>query len=67
MFTQEFKITGFECPSCLKLAKMDIEDIAGVEELTINDNGQAELVSSREINKAEITEAIQDKKLKVEA
>ena len=58
MFTQKFKITNVDCPACIKLSKNALEDIAGVENLEISDDGVVNLAANREIDWEEIASAL---------
>ncbi|HAR99566.1 MAG: Heavy metal-associated domain protein [Candidatus Moranbacteria bacterium GW2011_GWC2_37_73] len=54
----KFKVNGFHCESCVKLATMKIEKIAGVESVDIKEDGEAAIQASREIGLDEIGEAV---------
>lgn len=54
----KFKVNGFHCESCVKLATMKIKKIAGVEKVDIQENGEAVVQASREIGLEEIAEAV---------
>jgi len=52
-------IKGFHCPSCAKLTKMKIEEIAGVSEARVDEaSGATEIIASREIAKQEIKQVL---------
>jgi len=59
MITTKITIQGFHCPSCAKLTKMKLEEIAGVQEARVDESsGAAEILASREITKGEIEQAL---------
>lgn len=58
MSKQEFKIKGFHCESCVKLATMKIKKIPGVQTVDIKDNGDAMVEADREIGYEELSEAV---------
>ena len=54
-----FKIEGFHCESCVKLATMKIKKIAGVENVNIQANGESVIEANREIGLEEISQAVE--------
>lgn len=54
----KFKVNGFHCESCVKLATMKIKKITGVESVDIQDDGQAIVRADREIGLDELSEAV---------
>lgn len=54
----KFKLNGFHCESCVKLATMKIKKISGVEKVDIQENGESVVEASREIGLEEIAEAV---------
>jgi copper chaperone CopZ len=54
----KFKVNGFHCESCVKLATMKIKKIEGVEKVDIQDNGEAVIESNREVSMEELSEAV---------
>ena len=54
----KFKVKGFHCESCVKLATMKIKKIEGVQSVDIKDNGDAVVEADREIGFNELTEAV---------
>lgn len=61
MITNKFKISGFDCESCIKLTKMTLEDLPGVQEVRIKDlKGETEIDAQREIGIDEVKEALKD-------
>lgn len=54
----KFKVNGFHCESCVKLATMKIKKIAGVESVDIQENGDAVVNASREVGMDELSEAV---------
>lgn len=54
----KFKVNGFHCESCIKLATMKIKKIEGVESIDIKEDGESVVQSSREIDLEEIAEAV---------
>lgn len=54
----KFKVNGFHCESCVKLATMKIKKIQGVQSVDIEDNGDAVVEADREIGLAEFSEAV---------
>ncbi|EKD58300.1 MAG: hypothetical protein ACD_56C00152G0001 [uncultured bacterium] len=53
-----FKINGFHCESCVKLATMKIKKIEGVQSVDIKDNGDAVVETDREIVIEEFSKAV---------
>ncbi len=61
MITNRFKISGFDCESCIKLTKMTLQDLPGVQEIRIKDlKGETEIDADREITIDEVKEALKD-------
>lgn len=58
MSKQEFKINGFHCESCVKLATMKIKKIPGVQTVDIRENGEAVVEAEHEISYAQLSEAV---------
>ncbi len=54
----KFKVNGFHCESCVKLATMKIKKIKGVQRVDIKDNGDAVVEADREIAMNEFSEAV---------
>ncbi|EKE20089.1 MAG: hypothetical protein ACD_8C00056G0014 [uncultured bacterium] len=54
----KFKVNGFHCESCVKLATMKIKKIAGVENVDIKNSGEAVVQADREISLEELSEAV---------
>ena len=54
----KFKVNGFHCESCVKLATMKIKKIEGVQSVNIKDDGQAVVQATREIGIDELSEAV---------
>lgn len=54
----KFKVNGFHCESCVKLATMKIKKIEGVESVDIKEDGESVVQASREIGLEEIAEAV---------
>lgn len=54
----KFKVNGFHCESCVKLATMKIKKIEGVQSVDIKDNGDALIEADREISMEELSEAV---------
>jgi copper chaperone CopZ len=54
----KFKVNGFHCESCVKLATMKIRKIGGVESVDIKDNGEATINANREVSFEELSEAV---------
>lgn len=54
----KFKINGFHCESCVKLATMKIKKIEGVQSVDIKDNGEAVVEADREININKFSDAV---------
>lgn len=60
MNKQKFKLNGFHCESCVKLATIKLKKIAGVQDVSFSDTeGNGVLVSDRAIDKAEIEKALE--------
>jgi copper chaperone CopZ len=54
----KFKINGFHCESCVKLATMKIRKIEGVQNVDIKEDGRAVVEADREIGIGEFSEAV---------
>lgn len=54
----KFKVNGFHCESCVKLATIKIKKIEGVESVDIKDSGEAVVQANREISFDELSEAV---------
>lgn len=54
----KFKVNGFHCESCVKLATMKIKKIEGVQSVDIKDDGEAVIEADREISMDELSEAV---------
>lgn len=54
----KFKVNGFHCESCVKLATMKIKKIAGVQSVDIKEDGQAVVEADREIGIDELSQAV---------
>ncbi|EKD46587.1 MAG: hypothetical protein ACD_67C00162G0004 [uncultured bacterium] len=60
MNEQKFKLNGFHCESCVRLATMKLKKIAGVQEVSFADTeGNGALVADHVIDKAEIEKALE--------
>lgn len=56
----KFKLNGFHCESCVKLAKMRLKKIAGVQEVEFADpDGNGKLIAERLISKDEIEKSLE--------
>ncbi|HEX8974345.1 MAG TPA: heavy-metal-associated domain-containing protein [Patescibacteria group bacterium] len=53
-----FKIKGFHCDACVKLATMKLKKITGVDAVEVEPDGQATLEVEREIGFEEIEKAL---------
>lgn len=55
----KFKLNGFHCESCVKLATMKLKKIAGVQDVKFVDtDGNGSLFADRAIDKNEIEQAL---------
>lgn len=54
----KFKVNGFHCESCVKLATMKIKKIEGVESVDIKEDGESVVKADREIGLDELSEAV---------
>ena len=54
----KFKVNGFHCESCVKLATMKIKKIEGVESVDIKEDGESVITASREVGLDELAEAV---------
>lgn len=55
-----FKLNGFHCESCVKLASMRLKKIDGVQEVEFADaDGNGKLIAKRTIDKVEIEKALE--------
>ena len=60
MNEQKFKLNGFHCESCVKLATMRLKKIEGVQEVEFADaDGNGKLIAERVIDKVEIEKALE--------
>lgn len=60
MNEQKFKLNGFHCESCIKLATMRLKKIAGVQDVSFFDtDGNGNLIAERVIEKVEIEKALE--------
>ena len=59
MDEQKFKIDGFHCEACVKLATMRIKKISEVHEVVISPEGEASVCAGRTITLDEITKALE--------
>jgi len=60
MNEQKFKLNGFHCESCVKLATMRLKKIAGVQEVKFADeDGSGVLIAERIIDKTEIEKVLE--------
>jgi copper chaperone CopZ len=60
MNEQKFKLNGFHCESCVRLATMKLKKIAGVQDVIFADeDGNGTLTSERIIDKVEIKKALE--------
>ncbi|KKT94139.1 MAG: hypothetical protein UW95_C0018G0007 [Parcubacteria group bacterium GW2011_GWC1_45_14] len=62
----KFKIEGFHCEACVKVAKMKLGKLTDVSELEINSDGKGKIVSAREIGISEINQALLETGYKAE-
>lgn len=58
MNEQTFKIEGFHCEACVKLATMKIKKISDVHEAVVQEDGTAKVCAGRAITLKEISEAL---------
>ena len=58
MITTKITIQGFNCPACVKLTKMKLEEIPGVSEARVEETGAAEILADREIARPEIEQTL---------
>lgn len=54
-----FKINGFHCDACVKVATMKIKKISGVEEVDVQSDGRTKVRASRAITTEEISKALE--------
>lgn len=60
MSEQKFKLNGFHCESCVKLATMRLKKIAGMREVEfIDTDGSGKLIADHIIDKVEIEKALE--------
>lgn len=60
MNEQKFKLNGFHCESCAKLATMRLKKIVGVQEVKFADEeGNGILIAERLVDKVEIEKALE--------
>ncbi|KKQ53460.1 MAG: hypothetical protein US70_C0003G0003 [Parcubacteria group bacterium GW2011_GWD2_38_11] len=60
MNEQKFKLNGFHCESCVKLATMRLKKIVGVREINfIDTDGNGALIAERVIDKVEIEKVLE--------
>lgn len=58
MDEQTFKIEGFHCEACVKLATMKIKKITDVHEAVVQEDGTTKVCASRTITLEEVSEAL---------
>lgn len=58
MNEQKFKINGFHCEACVKLATMKIKKISDVHEVAITPDGDTKVCAGRAITPDEIAKAL---------
>lgn len=58
MNEQIFKINGFHCEACVKLATMKIKKIEGIHEVAIEQDGTAKVCAGRAITLEEVSTAL---------
>ena len=59
MQTNVFRIEGFHCEACVKLATMKIGKIEGVMQVQIDQAGLAEVQTEREVTIGQVRQALQ--------
>ena len=60
MNTLQFSITGMHCDACAKLCTMDLQDIPGVQNASVDyETGKAVLESSQDISTDQIKNVIE--------
>jgi copper chaperone CopZ len=60
MNEQKFKLNGFHCESCVRLATMKLKKIAGVQDVIFADeDGNGTLTGERIIDKVEVEKALE--------
>ncbi len=55
MKEQIFKIEGFHCDACVKVATMKIKKLNDVKDVSVSSDGLAKIFAEREISLEEIT------------
>lgn len=58
MNDQAFKIDGFHCEACVKLATMKIKKIEGIHEVNVTVDGVATICAGRTITLEEVAAAL---------
>lgn len=60
------RITGMHCDACLKVSKMKLGKISGVQEVTVLPGGEATISADRQIPQSEMRDALKDTEYGVE-
>jgi copper chaperone CopZ len=55
---QMFKIEGFHCEACVKLATMKIKKLADIHEVTVQQDGTTKICAGRNVSVNEIEGAL---------
>lgn len=59
MEEQIFKINGFHCEACVKLATMKIKKINDIHEVVVSQDGEAKVCAGRTITLDEVSQALE--------
>ncbi len=66
MNTYKFKLQGLHCEACVKLVKMDLGEIPGVSEVSVDlASGEGTITADREVGVSEIEQALAGSEYKV--
>lgn len=60
MFQLNYRISGFTCSACAKLAQKRIAGIAGIQKVEVKENGEVDLTAERQISKSELIEVLKE-------
>lgn len=65
MVNLNYKISGFTCQACARLAQKRIEKIEGVSEVSVLESGETSITVDRNLDKNEINEVLKDTTYKI--
>ena len=67
MLTEEIKVVGMHCPSCVNAVELCLKDVDGIEDAKADlDSGITTITMSDDVSDADINEAVEEAGFKVE-